>query len=44
MEYDTMFWRYLEKAVNENGIIIDRPKGTKHPKYSNMVYVVDWMY
>jgi inorganic pyrophosphatase len=34
----------LEKIVNKNGIIIDRPKGTKHPKYNNMLYVVDYGY
>jgi inorganic pyrophosphatase len=28
--------------VQENEIIIDRPKGSKHPKYENMVYVVDY--
>ena len=31
MEYDALFWEYLEKIVHENEIIIDRPKGTKHP-------------
>jgi inorganic pyrophosphatase len=44
MEYNNMFWEYLEKIVNENGIIIDRPKGTRHPKYNNMIYVVDYGY
>jgi inorganic pyrophosphatase len=44
MEYNTLFWDYLEKLVHENGIIIDRQKGTKHPKYNNMVYVVDYGY
>jgi len=44
MEYNALFWEYLEKLVQENGIIIDRPKGTKHPKYENMVYIVDYGY
>jgi inorganic pyrophosphatase len=44
MEYNTLFWEYLEKLVHENEIIIDRPKGTKHPKYNNMVYPVDYGY
>jgi inorganic pyrophosphatase len=44
MEHDKIFWETLEKIVNENDIIIDRPKGTKHPKYHNMIYVVDYGY
>jgi inorganic pyrophosphatase len=42
MENDTMFWEYLEKIVYDNEIIIDRPKGTRHPKYNEMAYVVDY--
>jgi hypothetical protein len=37
-------WEYLERIVNENGIIIDRPKGTRHPEYNKMVYMVDYDY
>ena len=44
MEYSILFWEYLEKLVQENETIIDRPKGTKHPKYEDMVYVVDYGY
>jgi len=41
---DALFWEYLEKLVRENAIVIDRPKGTRHPKYSDMVYVADYGY
>ena len=44
MEYDALFWKYLEKLVNENEIIIDRPKGSEHPKYKDAIYVVDYGY
>ena len=44
MEYNALFWEYLNKLVSENEIIIDRPKGTKHPKYEDMVYIVDYGY
>ena len=44
MEYNPLFWEYLEKMVYENEIIIDRPKGSKHPKYNDMVYIVDYGY
>jgi inorganic pyrophosphatase len=29
MEYNKLFWEYLEQITHENGIIIDRPKGTR---------------
>ena len=41
---DNEFWEYLEKIVNENEIIIDRPKGTRHPKYNGIIYIVDYSY
>jgi inorganic pyrophosphatase len=44
MEYDNQFWNFLQTLVNENEIIIDRPKGSKHPKYANMVYEIDYGY
>jgi len=44
MDYNKEFWEYLNKLVIENEIIIDRPKGTKHPKYSDMVYEMDYGY
>jgi inorganic pyrophosphatase len=34
----------LNKLVSENEIIIDRPKGTRHPKFNNMVYELDYGY
>jgi inorganic pyrophosphatase len=44
MEYDNDFWEYLKKIVESNEIIIDRPKGTRHPKYNDMVYEIDYGY
>jgi inorganic pyrophosphatase len=44
MEYDTLFWEYIDTMKRENEIIIDRPKGTRHPKYNDMVYDVDYGY
>jgi inorganic pyrophosphatase len=44
MEKNIIFWEYLNKMVQDNEIIIDRPKGTKHPKYDNMVYEFDYGY
>jgi len=44
MNYNNEFWKYLNKLVSENEIIIDRPKGTRHPKFNNMIYVADYGY
>jgi inorganic pyrophosphatase len=44
MDYNNEFWEYLNKLVRENEVIIDRPKGTRHPKFSNMVYELDYGY
>jgi hypothetical protein len=41
MENKNEFGEYLEKLVYSNEIIIDMSKGTKHPKYNNMVYEID---
>jgi inorganic pyrophosphatase len=43
MKYDNKFWDYLNKLIAENEVIIDRPKGSKHPKY-DFVYEFDYGY
>jgi inorganic pyrophosphatase len=44
MEYDTEFWSALDKLVDSSEVIIDRPKGTRHPKYPEILYEVDYGY
>lgn len=44
MDSDNMFWEYLERITADNEMVIDRPKGTKHPAYNDMVYPVDYGY
>ncbi|MCI8387566.1 MAG: inorganic pyrophosphatase [Clostridiales bacterium] len=38
------FWQALDKLVSESDIIIDRPKGTAHPKFPDFIYPVDYGY
>ncbi len=38
------FWNALDELVNNSEIVIDRPKGTAHPKYPNFIYRVDYGY
>ena len=42
--YDSDFWIALDELVNNSEIIIDRPKGTFHPKYPDFIYRVDYGY
>ncbi|MDE5699928.1 MAG: inorganic pyrophosphatase [Lachnospiraceae bacterium] len=42
--FDSEFWESLDTFVNQSEIVIDRPKGTAHPKYPDMIYKVDYGY
>ena len=44
MQHNVEFWNALDKLVNNSEIIIDRPKGTSHPKYPDFIYRVDYGY
>lgn len=37
------FWNLLDKLVSESEIIIDRPKGSRHPRYDH-IYLIDYGY
>lgn len=43
-DYNFEFWNALDKLVEQSEIIIDRPKGTIHPKYPDFIYKVDYGY
>lgn len=38
------FWEALDFLVYNSQIVIDRPKGTAHPKSPNSIYKVDYGY
>jgi inorganic pyrophosphatase len=38
------YWELLDILCENHKIIIDRPKGSRHPKYSNMIYQYDYGY
>ena len=38
------FWQAIERLVAESEIVIDRPKGTAHPRYPSFIYEVDYGY
>ena len=42
--FDNEFWDALDALVRDSEIIIDRPKGTAHPRYPDFIYRVDYGY
>lgn len=38
------FWQAIDKLVSESELVIDRPKGSRHPRYPDVVYQVDYGY
>lgn len=42
--FNNDFWRALDSLVDNSKIVIDRPKGTAHPKYPDFIYKVDYGY
>ncbi len=38
------FWTYLEKIVADHQVVIDRPKGSTHPRYPDITYPLDYGY
>lgn len=44
MQNNRKFWNALDDLIANSEIIIDRPKGTTHPKYPDFIYRVDYGY
>lgn len=44
MKTTSDFWMALDELVRGSEIIIDRPKGTAHPKYPDFIYKVSYGY
>lgn len=42
--WNSDFWNALDKLVSESEIIIDRPKGSAHPRYPSFIYPLDYGY
>ncbi|MCX7710218.1 MAG: inorganic pyrophosphatase [Clostridia bacterium] len=41
---DEGFWYAIDQLVKESELVIDRPKGSCHPRYSHLVYPADYGY
>jgi inorganic pyrophosphatase len=38
------FWTHLDQLIATSRIVIDRPRGTAHPLYPEVIYPVDYGY
>ena len=38
------FWKALDELVSNSEIVIDRPRGSAHPRFPNFIYKVDYGY
>lgn len=41
---DDAFWAALDQLMASSRLVIDRPKGTAHPRYPDMIYPLDYGY
>ncbi len=44
MTPDTSFWQGMSHLIAVESIVIDRPKGSVHPRYADLVYPLDYGY
>lgn len=43
-EKESRFWEKLEELVAASGIVIDRPKGSAHPRFPKLIFPLDYGY
>ncbi len=43
-ENNAYFWQKIDTLFLSGDLVIERPKGSSHPLYANMVYPVDYGY
>ena len=44
MKPDTAFWQSMAELLLANPLVIDRPKGSPHPRYPQVIYPLDYGY
>ena len=38
------FWAYLDRLIADSRVIVDRPKGSRHPRFPERIYPLDYGY
>jgi len=41
---DKTFWTHLDQLLQSAELVIDRPKGSAHPRYPDWIYPLDYGY
>ena len=44
MTMENSFWTRLDELIESSEIVLDRPKGSRHPTYTNIVFPLDYGY
>ena len=44
LQSNSDFWTALDTLVSSGRIVIDRPRGSAHPKFPTLIYEVDYGY
>ena len=44
MERNKEFWGAIDKLISSGKIVIDRPQGSSHPRYPEIIYELDYGY
>lgn len=44
MTPDASFWQFMSQFIITNSLIIDRPRGSAHPRYPSIIYPLDYGY
>lgn len=44
LENNAYFWQKLDTLLMSGDLSVERPKGTEHPLYHNLIYPVDYGY
>lgn len=44
VEHNRDFWSAVDALVASSRLVIDRPRGSSHPRYPEMVYPLDYGY
>ncbi len=44
MYWNKAFWHAMDQLVSSTKIVIDRPRGSAHPKFKDFIYPVNYGY
>ena len=43
-KHSEVFWQRLDALLERSEIVIDRPRGSSHPRFPEIIYVIDYGY